>query len=133
MGAWGAGIFDNDDAMDWWGDLLDAGDPLSSINEAYEEFEDFEPDERDSPECSNALAAAAVVAAYRHDSPIGLPDDGAPIFSKHRISVDELLLSRTKRIVDAITTESELKDLWEESDSYDEWKKAIANLNKHLA
>ena len=58
MGAWGTGIFDNDGAADWSGDLATGGP--SAIKEALDAALDTQY--LDSGEGACAVAAADVVA-----------------------------------------------------------------------
>ena len=73
MGAWGDGIFENDDAMDFIGDLAEA--PANAPSELSERFEAVEGEEYvESPDGTEALAAAAIVSAARDGSPVK-PDE----------------------------------------------------------
>ena len=60
MGAWGAGPFENDDAMDWAIDLEESGD-VGFVVEALRAAES--DGYLDAPEGSVTIAAAEVVAA----------------------------------------------------------------------
>src|SRR5918996_298232 len=63
MGAWGAGIFDNDDAADWVYELEQAGDD-SVLAETLAAVANAGADAYvEAPDAAAALAAAAVVAA----------------------------------------------------------------------
>lgn len=130
MGAWGAGSFDNDDAMDWIIGLSDgAGDsvvrealvPVASPNEGYLQ----------APDCSIAIAAAEAVAAARgHPNP-ALPDEVAGwVAKKPSLATDLTVLA--KAAVERIARDSELKELWDESDSADTWRAAMSDLRKRL-
>lgn len=62
MGAWGVQAFENDDAMDFAADLVDA----DSLDVVATSFEAIVPGEYlEAPDCCIALAAAEVVAALR--------------------------------------------------------------------
>jgi hypothetical protein len=130
MGAWAAGSFDNDDAMDWVIGLSDAsGD--SVVREALAPL--VSPDARylEAPRCSIAIAAAETVAAARGHPTAALPEEVAGwIEKKPAVSPDLVVLAR--EAVDRILRESELKDLWEESDTGNDWRTAMADLRRRL-
>ena len=94
----------------------------------------------EAPDCSMALAAGEVVAALAGRPGAGLLGEVAHwvdtrrkggLFRK-RLRVDEDLASRTRQAVAAILSESELKDLWEETDEFEQWKAAVVDLQKRV-
>ncbi|MHA7584314.1 DUF4259 domain-containing protein [Paenibacillus vandeheii] len=62
MGAWGTGIFENDDVLDWKLDLFDTDD-MELIEETIEEVLEEEYIETDL--ASNALGAVEILAALQ--------------------------------------------------------------------
>lgn len=62
MGAWGTGIFENDDVLDWKADLLDS-DGIDLIEETIEEV--LEEEYIESDLASNALGAIEILAALQ--------------------------------------------------------------------
>ncbi|MFC5453025.1 DUF4259 domain-containing protein [Paenibacillus aestuarii] len=129
MGAWGTKSFDNDDALDWVGDLLD-----SEGHEFLKKTLELVGHEQylDACEASQAIAAAEVVAAL-----IGRPSedlseeliewlDSQKDFDKILVEVSRKALKRV------LGDDSELKDLWEESDCYEEWRGQIKELEGRL-
>jgi len=131
MGAWGAGSFENDDAMDWViglaegsGDavLRDALTPLATTDDRYLE----------APDCSIAVAAAEAVAAARGHANVSLPDEVVGWVRK-KPEVTGELVALARSAVDRIAAKSELRDLWEESDSAEAWRAAMTDLRARLA
>ena len=61
MGAWGYGIYDNDDAADWAHDLADGG--LATLRQALSDSSSV--DYLESPKGSAMIAAADVVARLK--------------------------------------------------------------------
>jgi hypothetical protein len=130
MGAWGAGSFENDDAMDWVvglaegsGDavLRDALTPITTTDDRYLE----------GPDCSVAVAAAEAVAAARDHPHASLPAEVvAWVDKKPDVTMDLVILARSA--VDRIVRKSELRDLWDESDSADAWRAAMTDLRSRL-
>ena len=63
MGAWGAGNFENDDALDWLAVLQAEGLPAAGA--AIQDVLTLADDYLEAPTCCAALAAAEVIAALR--------------------------------------------------------------------
>ena len=70
MGAWGVGIYDNDDAADWVAELEDGG--LAVVSAALSTIVDG--DYVEAPEGARAVAAADVVARLRSGGGEESPD-----------------------------------------------------------
>jgi Domain of unknown function (DUF4259) len=130
MGAWGAGSFDNDDAMDWVIGLTEgSGDTL--LREALAPVVSAGDRDLEAPDCSIAIAAAESIAAARGRPTASLPEEVAEwVTKKPIVATDLVVLASTA--VDRIARKSELKDLWEESDSADDWRAAMTDLRKRL-
>jgi hypothetical protein len=138
MGAWGAGIFDNDDAADWVYELEQAGDD-SVLAETLAAVANAGADAYvEAPDAAAALAAAAVVAAAltgSHDVLVagGPYAEGALRWveadaTRVRSELAPLALSAVRRARD----KSELRDLWDEAGA-DEWLAAVAEVERGLA
>jgi hypothetical protein len=130
MGAWGAGLFDNDDVMDWLADLEEAKD-WSLVEIAFAAVIADDVEYREAPECSVALGAAALVAAKVRAAPIELPK-AAQEWVQRVPMPHPGLPAVAVECIDAVLQDSELKDLWEESDSFKAWKAALRSLRKSL-
>jgi hypothetical protein len=128
MGAWGSGAFENDDAMDWVGELkaLGAEDVGLILVEATTEAEYLE-----APACSIAVAAAEAVATLNGTPAAHIPKEVVQWARAHGRATPELLDSAVNA-VRRIRTNSELKDLWQESDGFDEWSRDIQDLERRL-
>ncbi|MBU5353851.1 DUF4259 domain-containing protein [Paenibacillus barcinonensis] len=134
MGAWGTGIFENDDVLDWKADLLDS-DGIDFIEETIEEV--LEDEYIESDLASNALGAIEILAALQ-----GRP--GKEILNNQSNTGDlydwintnkgkgKKLISKAKRAVKKIKKDSELKELWEESEEYPIWLNTINDLENRL-
>lgn len=155
MGTWGAGPFENDAAMDWVSDLADCDDgtPIANV---LKELLECTPDDRESDLCCAAIAAAATVSAeyYRSlssgivvtsydDAGNVVKEDEEPPVEDRVVMPEEVIkyLEREPNFpmnlqaaavhsVKAIQDNSELRDLWMESeDSFEQW---IASLEDML-
>jgi hypothetical protein len=132
MGAWGSGSFENDDASDWLGDFCDDPDK-ELISGALSTVAEMDAGEYlEAPDCSVGIAAAEVVAALKGAPNPDMPDDAKECVSGLRVKADPGMVSLALRAVERIRTDSELKELWEESENPAEWYAAIGNLEVRL-
>jgi len=131
MGAWGSGVFENDDAGDWVWELEDDADG-SVIVEALSIIVDTAIDEQpDAGDSSNALAAAEVVASARGPRTPGLPTEASVWIQAHAALVDQSWLALASGAVERIAIDSELKDLWDASGD-GTWADGVADLLSRL-
>jgi len=132
MGAWGSGSFENDDASDWIADFCDDPDK-ELISDALSTVAEMDAAEYlEAPDCSVGIAAAEVVAALKGAANPSLPDDAKECVAKLKIKVDPSIISLALKAIERIKTDSELKELWDESESPNEWNAAIGNLEARL-
>ena len=113
MGAWGAGIFDNDSACDWVYDFLEGG--LDVVRETLDEAL-AEDDYLDVDVGAPVLAAAAVVARLLGD-PVQQGASTADIDKWVRANPQTpppQLVAKALAAIDRVMgDESELVELWE--------------------
>jgi hypothetical protein len=130
MGAWGLGIFENDDAGDWVSQLC-RGNNLNLIFATFSEI--LEGDVYlELPESSAALAAAEVVAALRGNPTNDLPTLITTWISSHSLPVSDDLVETAKTVVNKIHSNSELKELIEDSGSINQWNVVVNDLISRL-
>jgi len=131
MGAWDIGPFENDDAADWLFELEDSSD-TSAIAEALRAVTGIGEEYLETLESSNAIAAAEIVAALRAHPTDKLPDSAqAWIEENQELDVTSLVptaLSAIKRV----RTDSELKEVWDESDDAEKWYATLDDLTARL-
>jgi len=133
MGAWGELAFDNDTANDWAYGLEDVSD-LSLVEAAFEELESVGADYLDQDVACSALAACEVLA--RLSGNFGYKNSYTEKVDRwveaHPLKPSAALLTRGISAIDRILGEdSELEQLWEESDG-DAWRKTVADLRTRL-
>lgn len=134
MGTWGARAFDNDTAMDWVWELSESDD-LSVVTSALEApLDDDADDVLGAGLCEVAIAAAEIVAALKGHPPESLPQEAAAWVKRHKgkLKVDQELIDTAHDAVARVAADSELRELWDESDEVDSWDKAIQDLQKRL-
>jgi len=135
MGAWGTGIYENDDAADWVDDLEELG--FDAIIDAFEATENAEYVE--APEGAAAVAAADVVA--RLISGVGEVSEDTEAVMQWIASVREgawpQLVGRALIAVErVIADESELAEVWaddeEDPDALDDWLAVVNGIRRRL-
>ncbi len=134
MGAWGLGSFDNDDAADWVLDLFD-GDSLAPARDAISAVLGAQG-YIEAPEAGAALAAAEVIAAaLGRPTATAQAQEGVQAWvARVRPEVEPALAADARRAVARILGEdSELRELWEETDDYADWRAGVAALDQRLA
>lgn len=131
MGAWGTGLFENDDAADWAYELAEASE-LTPVRQALAATLDTDGC-LEVPEGACAVAAAGVVAASIDGRLTGLPEEVADWVQDHpdmatrddaRLGLDAL-----ERV---LSVESELQELWDGRPDGPDWAREIEKLRARL-
>jgi Domain of unknown function (DUF4259) len=130
MGAWDAGSFENDNALDWVWDLAEAED-TSILEDAFSRVTECD-DYLKASACCTGIAAAEVVAALRKRPALKLPDKVTAFVARIDSPPSAELVASALAALERINTNSELKELWDESESRDKWYQAIAELESRL-
>jgi hypothetical protein len=74
-----------------------------------------------------------MVAAAKGKPPASFPAAAAAWLKKTNLEVDGDLLTSARKAVARVASNSELKELWEESGQKDDWYKSIGDLEQRLA
>ena len=127
--------FDNDMANDWaYG--LEETDDLSLVKSAFVELDQgADEDGLDSDLACNALAACEVLARLLgrpgyNDSYTEKVDDWV---KAHRSVPPPALIVRANAAIDRVLAEdSELRELWDESEEGETWRKSVEELRARL-
>ena len=133
MGAWGAGNFENDTALDWVWDLNESTD-LGVVEAAISDVLNC-GDYLDADVGCIGLAAAEVVAVLRNKPMDGLPEEVSQWVETHKVIPSDTLVKDSLAAVDKIRNDdlSELKELWEEDrDPPTEWYSVLDDLAARL-
>jgi Domain of unknown function (DUF4259) len=132
MGAWGPGVFENDDAMDYAYDLA-ASDDWSVVGNALVLVASAPADSYiEAPEASAALAAAEVVAAALGAPGPGIPPEVVDWVADHGGDVSTAVALSALRATERVAASSELAELWAEAGP-EEWRASLADLQRRLA
>jgi hypothetical protein len=132
MGAWGTGNFDNDTACDWAYELEESSD-LSVIERSINAV--FDEDYIDADYGCEALAAIDTITRLKGNSGIknSYTETIDKWVSENPLEVPSELIEKAKKAVPLILGEnSELFELWSESDELDSWKSEVESLLNRL-
>ena len=130
MSVWGMGIFENDESLDWIYDLADAGS-LAQVSAALDVIIRNKEEFPELSDCRIALSAAEIVAALHGDPSPDLPEE-AEEWIGEKILENENLRTKAEDAVAIILRNSELREKWENSSSFEAWQINIQNLQKRL-
>jgi hypothetical protein len=131
MGTWDTGHFDNDTAADFSGKLDEAAEAEREAIIRTALTSTIESDEYlDSYEASQAVASAALIAAQLPGgTPVTTaygPDKPLPAFSP---DLRPLAVQALDRV---LAKESELAELWDETEYGPKWRESVAELQAVL-
>ena len=130
MGAWDIGSFDNDAALDWVYELEKATD-FSILADAFETVIDQKGSSPDAADCSIALCAAEVVAGLLDTPASDLPDEVLE-WVEDKPEPSATLIKIALKALNVILEDSELKELWLETDEYQDWFDNVTILIENL-
>jgi Domain of unknown function (DUF4259) len=134
MGAWGTGIFDNDTACDWAYELEGQRD-LGVIERTLDTVLEIGDGYLEASESEEALAAAEALA--RLQGHWGVRDSYTETMDAWVETVGltspPALVRKAQAAIDRIlAADSGLAELWAESDEFEAWKAAVAELRGRL-
>ena len=134
MGAWSADTFGNDDACDWAYGLENVND-LSLLESTLDTLLSHGTEYVEAPEASEALAAIEAIARLQgnwgernaYTEPV---DEWV---EKTKLQPSAALTKKAHLVIERILAEnSELKELWQESEEYEAWQAFVAELKSRV-
>ncbi|WP_248924054.1 DUF4259 domain-containing protein [Paenibacillus hamazuiensis] len=130
MGAWGQGNFENDTVLDWIEELLESED-MDLLTESIETV--LEDSYLDADTACIAIGAAEVLAALqnRPGKEIYDNDELENWINQHKGQGADLI-EKVRMALEKILAESELRELWEESEHYQDWVSTIEELKNRV-
>jgi hypothetical protein len=120
MGAWGTGSFELEDTRNF-----------QILADAFETILDQKDEYLEAPDCSIAICAAEVTAGLLGNPADDLPEEVME-WMEGQPDPSEVLLKLAKNALNAILKKSELKELWQETDDYDEWREIVLDIRDRL-
>ena len=131
MGTWGVKSFDNDTALDWVYDLqLSKDDEL--VRESLHKIINSSNDFFDADTCCCAIAAAEIIVVFKGNHCPDLPEEVNLWIKNNDLNDVEDLAEMAVNAIEKIKANSEIKELWEDSDDYSEWLDSINDLIERL-
>lgn len=133
MGTWGTGSFENDDAADFMIDVLDSGD-LSLIREVLDNVL-TSTEYVEAPDAALAIVAAEIAAAARGRATLAAQQEAglADWLARIRPTIDDDLRQQAVNALRRILAEhSELRELWEETEDFQDWQATVKDLGQQL-
>ena len=132
MGTWGTGSFENDSAADFIKEVVEDG--AVALREALEVVLDPELDYIEVEEGSRAIAAAEIIAAITSGDHRNITD--ADLLSWVEEANASSLSGQREQALDAVDRvlgpDSELPELWEDSDDQRDWQRDVQRLRSSL-
>jgi hypothetical protein len=125
MGAWDVTAFGNDDASDMVLDLLEHSNPREYLTQILAHAK--ETGYLEAPQGSQIVAAAAMVAAAKNKESISVPGNAASWIDANESVLRPLAATALSAISRVRGENSELRELWQESDEFPAW---IADLDR---
>ncbi|HXC07031.1 MAG TPA: DUF4259 domain-containing protein [Bacteroidia bacterium] len=130
LGAWGAGSFENDSGTAWVSHFrqvqsvwLVEKSILSCLSPHIHLYTDA---------CCQAIAACEVIAALQGHTAEDFPPALHPLCSRIKPLADPNLNLKAIAVLERIQDHSELRDLWEQADELNAWKRALEELRERL-
>jgi Domain of unknown function (DUF4259) len=130
MGAWSNDAFANDDACDWAFGLEKLKD-LSLIESTLDTVLNDSGEYVESPQACEALAAIEVIARLQGNwgERNAYTESADKWVEKTKLQPTAALARKAHLAINRILAEnSELKELWEESEEYEAWVSSVAEL-----
>ena len=133
MGTWALHSFANDDACDLISNLIEGAD-LSPVQEAIERVQST-AGYLEAPEAQQAIAACEVVALVlgRASAASQAEEELTAWVARVKPSVEAAVVSQAVQVVDRVLApDSELRELWQESDEFNAWQADVRTLRARL-
>ena len=130
MGAWSHEPFGNDTAADWAYGLEEAKD-LAYIEEALNKVLECGTEYLEAPEAEEALAAIEVIAKLigKGTQSDAYTESVDTWVSASNLKPQPSLLKKAQQVINRIIAdESELLELWQESEDSEAWRASISQL-----
>ena len=125
MSTWKEGPFDNDMACDWLWELQESGDATFLFKTLQQACES---EILDSPECEQIVAAATLVNAACFEKLSNIPKEAKDWIRKRGFVPDRALIDVSISSLATVLRESELLNLYQESNREKPWRKATEKI-----
>ena len=132
MGAWDVGIWDNDDAADWGGDLADT-DGIDLLRDSLTPSE-VKGCYLEAPEGVRILCVADTLRAALDLGKATVPDEVSTWVKEHaNLDYRSLVPNALAKLRRVLAEHSELHELWKENEElYPRWREQVEALAQSL-
>jgi len=136
MGAWGTGYFEDDAAFDFMADVEESKNPKQTIQNAFQDA--LKADYLECDQGNAVIVAAAYVDGQTNGTKFSSPERDEPLdidtFSERYPNYDFSGLKQMagQALQKVLTDESELKELWEETEEFEAWRDGVEKLIRRL-
>ena len=136
MGTWAVDAFGNDYAQDWAQDLQEISN-LDAVEDTLDTALDTGAGELEAPFAAEALVAIEVVARLQGKGG-AVSEDSAAVDewvearkpkARRRADLEDKALQAIARI---LSDQSELRELWAESEHYEAWRASVEELRARV-
>jgi hypothetical protein len=132
LGSWDVSVFGNDESRAWLAELIGASscEPIfrALVNAAKVGKDEY----LQAPECERALAAAELVACARGKAGVEIPPNLKHWLAEQKFVAGTQIVDMAIQVIGRIATNSELKELWDDTDSAQEWLATLEDLRDRL-
>ncbi|WP_404425816.1 DUF4259 domain-containing protein [Nibricoccus sp. IMCC34717] len=104
---------------------------LASVERAFDSVLDSE-DYLESRICDEAIAAAESLAVLLKVGGSSIPDEVKSWVDSEKRQPTDRLIAKGKGVLDRIVADSELKELWEDTDDFEKWRSLVSDLSSRL-
>jgi hypothetical protein len=134
MGAWATTPFGNDSACDWaWG--LSECDDLSLIEDTLDNVLEIGSEYLEAPDAEEAIAAIEILARLKGNwgERNTYTEEADAWVEKVNLKPNQALVEKSRQVIERIlASDSELPELWKESDDFAAWKSSIDDLKARV-
>ncbi len=132
MGSWDVSSFGNDGAREWLDELLHAKGADRIFRSLMVAGKLGPNDYLQTTESECAIAAAEMVAAGAGNPSPTLPPKAAQWLQERNFTAGAEIVDLALRVVERVCKNSELKEVWDDTDSSEDWYLLIHDLEKRL-
>jgi tetratricopeptide (TPR) repeat protein len=132
LGSWDVSSFGNDGASEWLDQLLQAKGADRVFRSLMIAGKLGPNDYLQTTESECAIAAAEIVAAGAGKPSPTLPPKASQWVQDNNFTAGAEIVDLALRVVERVSKNSELKEVWDDTDSAEDWYVLIDNLEKRL-
>lgn len=130
MAAWGTKTFEEDTANDWIQELIDSEDPREFLVESLS----IDPGFIEADQAAAILAAGETLIALLDEPRVGVPGELVDWVGDNECEdVSDLPEIAVTSVAKVLGDESELRDIWSESEEFEEWQENVEQMREVLA